>query len=146
MISRFSVGDSHVAIHCRDECSQLKADLEEKIKALELLVSENKEIRAQLEEINIKAKNAEAENKMLIDRWMLEKMKDAEQLNEVSELLLHVLTTGILCCLIKCYSLVTPRAQYPVCTRGCIYKIDSFLLLEYSLDSFFSFSLNNPKS
>ncbi|GMN56870.1 hypothetical protein TIFTF001_027671 [Ficus carica] len=70
----------------RDECSQLKADLEEKIKALELLVSENKEIRAQLEEITIKAKNAEAENKMLIDRWMLEKMKDAERLNELNAL------------------------------------------------------------
>lgn len=68
---------------CRDECSQLTADLEEKIKALELVVSENKEIRAQLEEMSIRAKNAEAESKVLIDRWMLEKMKDAERLNEV---------------------------------------------------------------
>lgn len=30
-----------------------------------------------------RAKNAEAENKTLIDRWMLEKMQDAERLNEV---------------------------------------------------------------
>lgn len=68
---------------CRDECSQLTTDLEEKIKALDLVVSENKEIRAQLEEMSIRAKNAEAESKVLIDRWMLEKMKDAERLNEV---------------------------------------------------------------
>lgn len=94
MISIFSVGDSDLAICCREECSQLKADLDEKIKALELVVSENKEIRAQLEEITIKAKNAEAENKMLIDRWMLEKMKDAERLNEVSKLLWHFRAAG----------------------------------------------------
>lgn len=68
----------------RDECSQLKEDLEEKIKALELVLSENQELRAQLEEMTIKAKNAEAENKMLIDRWMLQKMQDAERLNEAN--------------------------------------------------------------
>ncbi|XP_062168564.1 autophagy-related protein 16 [Alnus glutinosa] len=68
----------------RDECSQLKVDLEEKIKALELVLSENQELRAQLEEMIIKAKNAEAENKMLVDRWMLQKMQDAEQLNEAN--------------------------------------------------------------
>lgn len=68
---------------CRDECAQLKAELEKKIEALELVMSENNEIRAQLEEMSVRAKNAEAENKVLIDRWMLEKMKDAERLNEV---------------------------------------------------------------
>lgn len=78
---RFSLVDSDIFF--RDECYELKADLEEKFKALDLVLSENKEIRAQLEEITIKAKNAEAENKMLVDRWMLEKMKDAERLNEV---------------------------------------------------------------
>ena len=52
-------------------------------------MSENKEIRVRLEEVTLKAKNCEAENKMLIDRWMLEKMKDAERLNEVTRLLLH---------------------------------------------------------
>lgn len=46
-------------------------------------MSENQERKAQLEEMTIKAKNAEAENKMLIDRWMLQKMQDAERLNEV---------------------------------------------------------------
>ncbi|KAM5571835.1 autophagy-related protein 16 [Rosa sericea] len=68
----------------RDECSQLKAELEKKIQALELVMSENNEIRAQLEEMTVRAKNAEAENKVLIDRWMLEKMKDAERLNEAN--------------------------------------------------------------
>ena len=67
----------------RDECSQLKAELEKKMEALELVMSENNEIRAQLEEMTVRAKNAKAENKVLIDRWMLEKMKDAERLNEV---------------------------------------------------------------
>ncbi|KAM1128975.1 hypothetical protein TB2_038759 [Malus domestica] len=70
----------------RDECSQLAADLEEKIKALELVVNENKEIRAQLEAMSIRARNAETESKVLIDRWMLEKMKDAERLNEANAL------------------------------------------------------------
>lgn len=68
----------------RDECSQLQADLEEKIKALELLVSENHQLKAELEETTNKAKNAEAENKMLVDRWMLQKMQDAERLNEAN--------------------------------------------------------------
>lgn len=67
----------------RDEHGQLKEDFEEKIKALELVMSENQALRTQLEEMTLKAKNAEAENKMLIDRWMLQKMQDAERLNEV---------------------------------------------------------------
>lgn len=44
---------------------------------------EHQELKAQLEQMAIKAKNAEAENKMLVDRWMLQKMQDAERLNEV---------------------------------------------------------------
>ncbi|KAJ7956126.1 WD40 repeat [Quillaja saponaria] len=70
----------------RDECSQLKINLEENIKALELVMSENKEIRANLEQMTVKAKNAEDENKMLVDRWMLQKMQDAERLNEANTL------------------------------------------------------------
>ncbi|XP_050383444.1 autophagy-related protein 16-like [Argentina anserina] len=70
----------------RDECSQSKAELETKIEALELVMSENNEIRAQLEEMSVRAKNAEAETKELIDRWMLEKMKNAERLNEANAL------------------------------------------------------------
>lgn len=48
-----------------------------------MIVSENSELKAQLQQMTTKANEAEAENKMLIDRWMLEKMKDAERLNEV---------------------------------------------------------------
>lgn len=67
----------------RDECLQLKVIVEEKTKALELVMSENQELKAQLQEMTVKAKNIEAENKMLIDRWMLQKMQEAEHLNEV---------------------------------------------------------------
>ncbi|KAI3838728.1 hypothetical protein MKW92_015834 [Papaver armeniacum] len=70
----------------REECSQLKESLEEKTKAIDLVMSENKELRAQLEEMTSKAKTAEDENKMLIDRWMLQKMQDAERLNEANAL------------------------------------------------------------
>lgn len=74
------------ATQIRDECGQLKEDFEEKINALELVMSENQALRTQLEEMTLKAKNAEAENKMLIDRWMLQKMQDAERLNEANAL------------------------------------------------------------
>ncbi|XP_050225816.1 autophagy-related protein 16 [Mercurialis annua] len=70
----------------REECSQLKEDIEEKFKALELLMSEKDAIRAQLEEEIVRANKAEAENKNLIDRWMLQKMQDAERLNEANAL------------------------------------------------------------
>lgn len=70
----------------RDECSQLTELLEEKNKALELVISENEELKTQLEEITARAKNAEGENKTFIDRWMLEKMRDAERLNEANAL------------------------------------------------------------
>lgn len=68
---------------CSEECTSLKALLEEKTRAVELLTSENQELKAQLEEARGKADAALAENKMLIDRWMLQKMQDAEKLNEV---------------------------------------------------------------
>ena len=57
--------------------------MEEKTKALELVMSENQELKAQLQQMTVKVKNVEAENKMLIDRWMLQKMQEAEHLNEV---------------------------------------------------------------
>ncbi|KAL8057309.1 hypothetical protein ABFX02_04G176500 [Erythranthe guttata] len=68
----------------RDECSRLATLLEEKTKALELLMSEHQELKEQFEATTLRADNAEAENKMLIDRWMLEKMKDAERMNEAN--------------------------------------------------------------
>ncbi|RAL38796.1 hypothetical protein DM860_013477 [Cuscuta australis] len=70
----------------RDECSSLNALLEKKNKALELVISEHQDIKAKLEEMTEKADKAEAENKMLVDRWMLQKMQDAERLNEANSL------------------------------------------------------------
>ncbi|XP_057534621.1 autophagy-related protein 16 isoform X2 [Amaranthus tricolor] len=73
-----------------NEYSELKMLLDEKTKGLELVTSENQELKRQLEEISLKVKSAEAENKMLIDRWMLQKMQDAERLNEaVSRIIGH---------------------------------------------------------
>lgn len=72
-------------LHFREECTRLQEELEEKTKTLDLLITENKEVRSQLEEMTNRAQKAESENKMLIDRWMLQKMQDAERLNEVLE-------------------------------------------------------------
>lgn len=68
----------------REECSRLKEALEEKIKALDLVISDNQILKEELKEATVRARNVEAENKILIDRWMLQKMQDAERLNEVS--------------------------------------------------------------
>lgn len=46
-------------------------------------MSEHEAVKVQLEEMTLRAKNAEAENRSLVDRWMLQKMQDAERLNEV---------------------------------------------------------------
>ncbi|KAL0645895.1 hypothetical protein Bca4012_044186 [Brassica carinata] len=70
----------------REECTRLQEELEEKTKTLDLLITENKEVRSQLEEMTNRAQKAESENKMLIDRWMLQKMQDAERLNEANAL------------------------------------------------------------
>ncbi|XP_042472863.1 autophagy-related protein 16-like [Zingiber officinale] len=75
----------------REENLQLSHDLEEKTKALDLLISENQSIKAQLEEIRIKLIKTESENKELIDRWMLEKMNSAEKLNEVNAMYDYVM-------------------------------------------------------
>lgn len=72
-----------IVYYDRDEYTQLKTDFEEKVRALESVLSECKELKAQLEQLTIRATNAEAENKRLVDLWMLQKMQDAERLNEV---------------------------------------------------------------
>lgn len=68
---------------CSEENVQLKKSLEEKTSALDLLIQEHQTIKAELEQALTKLKAAEDENNNLINRWMLEKMKDAERLNEV---------------------------------------------------------------
>ncbi|PKA57750.1 hypothetical protein AXF42_Ash015126 [Apostasia shenzhenica] len=70
----------------REENLQLRESLHEKTEALDLLVTENQTLKTQLEDVTEKLKDAQTENKNLIDRWMLEKMKDAEKLNEVPHL------------------------------------------------------------
>ncbi|RZR82744.1 hypothetical protein BHM03_00009239, partial [Ensete ventricosum] len=70
----------------REENLQLKQDLDEKTKALDLLMSESQSLKVQHEETRLKLKKAETENKDLIDRWMLEKMNTAEKLNEANSL------------------------------------------------------------
>ncbi|XP_076918986.1 autophagy-related protein 16-like [Bidens hawaiensis] len=76
----------HDLQQARDECSRLTALLEDKTKAIELLIGENKELKSQYEEMRTRAINAETENKTLVDRWMLQKMQDAERLNEANAL------------------------------------------------------------
>lgn len=66
-----------------EENVQLKQSLDEKTEALDLLIQEHQSVKAELEQALTKLKVAEDENQSLIDRWMLEKMKDAERLNEV---------------------------------------------------------------
>ncbi|KAJ8553965.1 hypothetical protein K7X08_024643 [Anisodus acutangulus] len=75
---------SHPHPHKTDECSRLTELLEEKTKALELLMGEHQDLKAQLEATSLRANNAEAENKTLVDRWMLQKKQDAERLNEAN--------------------------------------------------------------
>eukprot|EP01018_Ginkgo_biloba_P001618 Gb_04391 [translate_table: standard] len=58
--------------------------LEEKSSALDLAVNENRVLHLQVAELTTKVSKAEAENRMLIDRWMLLKMQDAERLNEAN--------------------------------------------------------------
>ncbi|KAL1207254.1 Autophagy-related protein 16 [Cardamine amara subsp. amara] len=70
----------------KEQCTQLKEELEDKTKTLDLLIAENQEVRSQLEEMTNRVQKAETENKMLIDRWMLQKMQDAERLNEANDL------------------------------------------------------------
>ncbi|KAF3792744.1 Autophagy-related protein 16 [Nymphaea thermarum] len=69
----------------REESSRLKIILEERSKALDLVIGENQALRERLDDAIQKAKKVESENKMLIDRWMAEKMQHAEQLNEVAQ-------------------------------------------------------------
>lgn len=71
---------------CREEFLQLKETSDEKIKELELVINENEALKARLDEATVRVKKVETENKMLIDRWMLQKMQDAERLNEVPDL------------------------------------------------------------
>ncbi|KAI5063367.1 hypothetical protein GOP47_0021914 [Adiantum capillus-veneris] len=68
----------------REEASRLQATLDEKLSELELITPENQELRKQVEKLEAQSRVLEEENKMLIDRWMSQKMQDAERLNEAN--------------------------------------------------------------
>lgn len=68
----------------RERAEQLEGMLEKKSNALELTTSENHELRKQVADLSAKLSGATAENKMLIDRWMLQKMEESEKLNEAN--------------------------------------------------------------
>ncbi len=68
----------------RGRVTQLEEELEKKERALEASIEEMKALRIQVEELDAKLVKAQADNRMLIDRWMEQKMKDAERLNEVN--------------------------------------------------------------
>ncbi|CAK9204593.1 unnamed protein product [Sphagnum troendelagicum] len=68
----------------RGRVTQLEEELEKKERALEASIEEMKALRIQVEELDAKLVKAQAENRMLIDRWMEQKMKDAERLNEAN--------------------------------------------------------------
>ncbi|KAK1278941.1 hypothetical protein QJS04_geneDACA014835 [Acorus gramineus] len=75
----------------RDECCQLKESLDEKTKALDVVLSENHALKAQLEELMINVRNTDAENKLLVDRIMSEKLEAADKINEVNFLCWHLM-------------------------------------------------------
>lgn len=54
--------------------------------AVELAATEAQRAREERREMEERLKKVEAENKDLVDRWMEQKLKDAERLNEVSVL------------------------------------------------------------
>jgi autophagy-related protein 16 len=68
----------------RGRVTQLEEELEKKERALEASIEEMKALRIQVEELDAKLVKAQADNRMLIDRWMEQKMKDAERLNEAN--------------------------------------------------------------
>ncbi|MCO5603815.1 hypothetical protein L7F22_057968 [Adiantum nelumboides] len=81
----------------REEATQLQATLDEKLSELDLITPENQELRKQVEKLEAQSRVLEEENKMLIDRWMSQKMQDAERLNEVvSRVILQLWNNGFI--------------------------------------------------
>lgn len=68
----------------REEVLRLRTTLEEKSNALDLITPENSELRQQVQRLEEQSRALQHENKMLIDRWMSQKMQDAERLNEAN--------------------------------------------------------------
>lgn len=68
----------------RERAEQLEGLLEKTSSALDLSTSENCELRKQVADLSAKLTSVNAENTMLIDRWMLLKMQESERLNEAN--------------------------------------------------------------
>ena len=68
---------------------RLRGELEEKSRALDLIIPENEQLRMEMQSLEERLKAVEYDSKTLIDRWMSQKMIDAERLNEVSITHLH---------------------------------------------------------
>lgn len=68
----------------RERALQLEAEVGTQSSALEVAINENLQLRQQVQSLEEKVKKLEGENKMLIDRWMSQKMQDAERLNEAN--------------------------------------------------------------
>jgi hypothetical protein len=73
---------------------RLRGELEEKSHALDLIIPENEELRRAMKSLEEKLMAVELESKKLLDRWMSQKMVDAERLNEVNALLLSASFNG----------------------------------------------------
>ncbi|XP_057859108.1 autophagy-related protein 16 isoform X1 [Cryptomeria japonica] len=71
-------------LSARKKVEELQGCLEEKSSAFDLTASENLELRKQVAGLTSKLSSAEAENHMLIERWMLQKMQESERLNEAN--------------------------------------------------------------
>jgi autophagy-related protein 16 len=65
---------------------ELHSTAEMQQKALEAAEEERTTLKTQVQELEAKLAKAEEDNKMLVDRWMQQKMQDAERLNEVGNI------------------------------------------------------------
>lgn len=68
----------------RAKIEELEVLLREKDAAVNLAAQEAARCREEVQEVNVKMKEMEGENRMLIDRWMELKMQDAERINEAN--------------------------------------------------------------
>jgi autophagy-related protein 16 len=70
----------------RDRISQLEADEKVKEVTIETTTAEIQELKSKINELEGRIKELQAENEMLIERWMKRKMEDAEKLNEANSM------------------------------------------------------------
>ncbi|EFJ19655.1 hypothetical protein SELMODRAFT_268258 [Selaginella moellendorffii] len=74
----------HELSSARARISQLEKDFEAKENAVLVLVEELTQLKLRVKELESSLQAIEAENNMLVDRWMTQKMQDADRLNEAN--------------------------------------------------------------